>query len=114
MYDEYNSPTFPRGRVPNLCDQFWGKSMQDTLAACYFGYYSDKAVETAHRTAPDSSLRDVWRWIHERGFDYLSKLEEEEEAAAEREEKERGKVEEVWKLVDVESGKEALAVQSQM
>ena len=50
--------------------------------------------------------------LHHAGME--SKLDEEEEAAAEREEKERGKVEEVWKLVDVESGKEALAVQSQM
>lgn len=79
--------------------------MQDTVAACYFGYYSDKAVETAHRTAPDSSLRDAWRWIHKRSWTRR-------EAAAEREKKEEEKMEEVWKLVDVESRKEALAVQS--
>lgn len=88
--------------------------MRDTFATCYEWFYSQAELDKARLVQPPSTnFRAAWQWVHDQAKVYFWALADEEDAAkaaAEEKKREEEEKQEVWELVDAESGKRVVAV----
>ena len=101
-----DTPVWARTRVPGVAEKLWTKSMGDTYTACYKEYYTDAHLLRVQQAAPVDNIRRAFAWLADQGRQHMQKQILEEEDKQEEEERE------VWRMVDVDSGVEVLAVQS--